>query len=248
MNEVIERDAGMSLLTPAQQAQSAVAVTPMRLLEIAMQQDADIDKLKQLMDLQERWEKNVARKAFDAAVSAAKSEIPVIFKNREVDFTSQKGRTNYRYEDFAEVARVVDPILAKHGLSYRFRTSSKPGEPIIVACILAHRDGHSEETTLDAARDDSGNKNGIQAIGSTITYLQRYTLKAALGLAASADSDAREADVPAVEPDPAGKKALEDCGSLPALAAAWKALTPAQRKTLADVKNECKARIEDADK
>lgn len=169
-------------------------VTPMRLLEIATQQGADIDKLGKLMDLQERWEKNTARKAFDAAVSAAKAEIPVISKNREVDFTSSKGRTNYRYEDFAEVARTLDPILSRHGLSYRFRTSSAANEPVTVTCILAHRDGHSEENSLSAGRDESGNKNSIQAIGSTITYLQRYALKAALGVAASVDDDATKTD------------------------------------------------------
>jgi hypothetical protein len=51
-----------------------------------------------------------------------------------------------------------------------------------------------------------------------------------------------------VEPDPEGKAALEECGSLDTLAEAWKALTPAQRKTLATIKDECKARIEAADK
>src|SRR5690606_5500273 len=37
--------------------------------------------------------------------------------------------------------------------------------------------------------DSSGSKNAIQAIGSTLTYLQRYTLIQALGLAASDDDD-----------------------------------------------------------
>ena len=63
-----------------------------------------------------------------------------------------------------------------------------------MTCVLAHRDGHSEEPSLAAGRDESGNKNSIQAIGSTVTYLQRMTLKAALGLAASErDDDAKSA-------------------------------------------------------
>ena len=62
-----------------------------------------------------------------------------------------------------------------------------------MTCILSHRDGHSEETTLSAGRDDSGNKNSIQAVGSTVTFLQRYTLKAALGLAAAEDDDGKSA-------------------------------------------------------
>jgi hypothetical protein len=170
------------------------ASNPMELLASALDRGASVEMLDKLMTLQERWEKNNARKAFDAAVAAAKAEIPTIAKNRTVDFTSQKGRTHYRHEDMAEIARTIDPILAKNGLSYRYRVSSPPNEPVCVTCVLSHRDGHSEETTLCAGRDDSGNKNSIQAIGSTITYLQRYTLKAALGLAASNDDDGKSSE------------------------------------------------------
>lgn len=171
----------------------AAAMTPMDMLNAAVSRGADIDVMTKLMDLHERWEKNQARKAFDAAISAAKAEIPVISKNRKVDFTSQKGRTNYRHEDMAEIARTVDPILGKYGLSYRFRTESTTGS-VTVTCIVSHRDGYSEENTLSGAHDQSGNKNSIQAVGSTITYLQRYTLKAALGIAASNDDDGKSSN------------------------------------------------------
>jgi hypothetical protein len=167
------------------------ALTPMDMLNHAVERGAGLDVVSKLMDLQERWEKNQARKAFDAAVSDAKAEIPVIFKNKSVSFGN--GKTAYRHEDLAEIARTVDPILTKHGLSYRFRTQSDAGS-VAVTCILSHRDGHSEETTLSASHDGSGSKNSIQAIGSTITYLQRYTLKAALGLAASNDDDGKTAE------------------------------------------------------
>lgn len=169
--------------------QLPAVVTPMAMLAKAVEGGADIDVLEKLMGLSERWEANQARKAFDNAMSAAKAEIPVILKNRVVDFTSQKGRTHYRHEDLAEIARTVSPILAKHGLSYRYRTTSNLNEPVTVTCIVSHRDGHFEENTLSAGRDESGNKNSIQAVGSTLTYLQRMTLKAALGLAVSDDDD-----------------------------------------------------------
>lgn len=166
----------------------ATAPTPMTMLDRAIASGASVEVLSKLMDLHERWEKNQARRAFDQAIAAAKAEIPVVVKNREVDFATQKGRTHYRYEDFAGIARVVDPILARHGLSYRFRTSTNNGV-LTVTCVLSHVAGHAEENSLAAGYDESGNKNAIQAIGSTQTYLQRYTLKAALGLAAAADDD-----------------------------------------------------------
>lgn len=170
------------------------SLTPMQLLGRALERGADINVLEKLMDLQERHEKNTARRAFDAAMADLRAEDLSIAKNRAVDFTSTKGRTNYKHEDLAEIAAVVNPAMARHGLSYRFRTTSNPNEPISVTCIISHRLGYFEENTLCAGRDDSGNKNSIQQIGSTITYLQRYTLKAALGLASAHDDDGGKAD------------------------------------------------------
>lgn len=165
------------------------AMTPMEMLSAALTNNASVEMIEKLMTLQARWEASQGRKAFDNAIAAAKAEIPVIIKAREVDFTGKTGiRTHYHYEDLAVIAETINPILARHGLSYRYRTAQESGR-ITVTCIISHRDGYSEETSLSAGADESGNKNNIQAVGSTITYLQRMTLKAALGLAAAKDDD-----------------------------------------------------------
>ncbi len=169
----------------------AVAMTPMDMVNQAVANGASIDVLTKLMDLHERWEAGQARKAFDEAIGAAKADMPTITKNKQVGFESARGgsKTSYRHETLDEIARVVTPVLAQHGLSYRFRVTSEPNQPVRVTCIVSHQGGHSEETTLSGGADNSGNKNSLQAIGSAITYLQRYSLKAALGLAASDDDD-----------------------------------------------------------
>jgi hypothetical protein len=163
-------------------------VTPMAMIDRALISGAAPETLEKLLALQERWEASQGRKAFDEAMASAKAEIPTIRKNRTVDFTSGKGRTHYRHEDLAEIAATINPILGKHGLSYRYRVNSE-ANVISVTCIVSHRLGYSEETTLSGRPDDSGNKNSLQQVGSTLTYLQRMTLKAALGLAASEDDD-----------------------------------------------------------
>lgn len=157
-----------------------ITATPMEILDRAISNSASIETLDRLMALQERWEKNQARKAFDEAIAAAKAELKPVIRNRQ-------GHNNKRYADFAAIAMAVDPIISKHGLSYRFR--SEQGDRINVTCILSHRDGHFEETTLSGPTDATGNKNAIQAIGSTLTYLQRYSLIQMLGLAAANDDD-----------------------------------------------------------
>lgn len=160
----------------------------------------DIVKFQQLMTMRERVEDRLAKQAFDNAIALAKGELGPIVKNRQVDFETAKGRTRYRYEDFAAVASAVDPVLASHGLSYRFR-SDQQGPRLKVTCRVSHHDGYGEETSLEANNDTSGNKNDIQAVGSAATYLQRYTLKLALGLAAASDTDARKEDDPTIDID-----------------------------------------------
>lgn len=177
-----------------------VVITPMTMIDRAVQQGASIEVLEKLMNLQERHDANMARKAFDAAVAEAKGEIPPIVKDRKVGFESQRtgGTTSYSHESLGQIASVVDPILNKHGLSYRYRATQENGR-VSVTCVLSHRDGYSEETTLSAGADDSGKKNSIQAIGSTTTYLQRYTLKLALGLSTTdKDDDGASSDEPAL--------------------------------------------------
>jgi hypothetical protein len=153
-----------------------------------------IERIEQAFAFYEKVQASQARKAFDAAMAAAKADLPVILKNRRVSYGEGARKTEYDHEDLAGIAQAIDPILAKHGLSYRFRTASKVNEPVSVTCVIAHAQGYFEETTLSAGRDDSGGKNAIQAIGSSVTYLQRYTLKAALGLAAAKDDDAKTAE------------------------------------------------------
>lgn len=182
--KVREMEEAKAVATRGQAPLEHQPMTPMALLQQAvMQGGATPETLEKLMGLHERWEAGQARKSFDDAIAAAKAEIPVIFKAHE---KTGAGGT-YRYEDMAGIAKVVDPILAKHGLSYRFKSESNG--VVKVTCVIAHRDGHSEENSLTSAPDTSGSKNSIQAIGSAVTYLQRYTLKLALGLAASKDDD-----------------------------------------------------------
>lgn len=175
-----------ALTIHTEQPSRAVAMTPVDMLSLAVERGASIETLEKLMGLRERYEASQARKAFDEAVAEAKAGIQPVLKNRE-------GHNGKRYADFAAIAKAIDPIISQFGLSYRFRTTQT--DRISVTCVLSHKDGHSEETTLSGPADTSGSKNAIQAIGSTLTYLQRYTLVQALGLAASEDDDGGKAGV-----------------------------------------------------
>lgn len=188
--QTTEHEPGDQALTPASQ-------TPMAILRHAILNNASVEVIDRLMGLQERYEKGIARKEFDQAIAAFKVKLPVIEKNKHVGFEAKdksKPRTDYWHEDLGQIARTIDPILGENGLSYRFRVQSEVDKPVVVTCIVSHRLGHFEETTLTGPKDATGNKNALQSIGSTITYLQRYTLKAALGLSAAKDDDGQASE------------------------------------------------------
>ena len=166
--------------------QQVAAVTPAQMLQIAVEQNADLDKLEKLMALQERWDAAQAKKAYVAAMSKFRHECPAIGKTRQGH--------NTKYAGLAEPIEQIKGILADCGLSHSWSTQ-QDGHQVKVTCTVTHIDGHSESTSLAAGPDTSGSKNSIQAIGSTVSYLQRYTLFAILGLASQEmDTDGQIAD------------------------------------------------------
>jgi hypothetical protein len=150
---------GVTKLEPAPlPVVSETAVVLAMIERVMTDPNVSMERANQAFDFYQKVQADQARKAFDAAMADAKAEIPPITKNRRVGFDSKKAgasRTDYKHEDMAEIARTVDPILSKHGLSYRFRTTSNPNEPIHVTCIVSHRLGYSATRTasrLSAAR------------------------------------------------------------------------------------------------
>ncbi|WP_283177874.1 ERF family protein [Gemmobacter sp. 24YEA27] len=188
MTEVTKIEGGTAVAAPGGNDAWASMIE-----RVVMNPDADLDKLERMLAMKERMDAHGASVAFAAALAAARAEIPPITKDATVDFSSAKGRTHYKHETLAGIAKVIDPILSRHGLSYRFRTDDSQNGRVRVICIVSHAGGHSEENSLSGPPDQSGNKNSFQAAGSAVTYLQRYTLKAALGLSAEVDDDAQSA-------------------------------------------------------
>ena len=190
MNATLESSTVEVMEIPSAVPTTALApTTPAALLELAVRSGASMGTLERMMALQERWEANEARKAFTLAMTEFKREPLDIFKRKQVSFTTRDGdTTSYKHAELADVADVVVPALARHGLSHRWDVKQADGR-ITVTCTVTHKAGHSESVTMDAAPDSSGKKNAIQQVASAITYMQRYTLLAITGLATKDDSD-----------------------------------------------------------
>lgn len=168
--------------------------TPADMIRAAVINGADLDKLEKLLSLQERFEANEAKKAYHSAMAKFKENPPEIEKDKKVGYSTSSGKVGYSHASLANVVNKITSELSKHGLSASWKT--KQNGVIVVTCVITHKLGHSEETSLSANADSSGSKNSIQAIGSTITYLERYTLLAILGLATHDQDDDGETATP----------------------------------------------------
>jgi len=159
------------------------AMNPARMIELAIEKGA-VEQLDKLLALQERWEANEARKAFVRAMAQFKANRPTIYKNKDVGYNSKKaegGRVGYSHATLDNIDEILGEHLSRVGISYTWQTKNLDHNWVEVTCILTHELGHSQETSLKGPADASGNKNPIQMIASTITYLERYTLLAATG-------------------------------------------------------------------
>jgi len=156
----------------------------MKLMELALQNKADIASIEKLVQLQNDFEAKEARKAFFAALSKFQSELPVIKKNGSVSFN----QTEYTFAKIEDIAKAVKPLLYSNGLSYRYEQRHDQ-QMITVVCIVTHEDGHEERTEMSGFADQSGKKNPIQQIASTVSYLRRYTMTGALGITVSDEDD-----------------------------------------------------------
>lgn len=165
--------------------------TPATLLEKAIDRGVDMAQLKELMDLQDRWEKKEAKKSFLDALSRFQTKVPSLKKTKTAKIVSAKGSFSYKYSDLGTITSTIKSALNECGLSYRWEFQEN-GNKMKVTCLISHRDGHTETTSMEAGADTSGAKNDIQQKGSTHTYLQRYTLIGGLGLStADEDNDVR---------------------------------------------------------
>ena len=157
------------------------------------------EQLGTYLDVQHKYEAEQARRAYHKAMAAFKAEpIEPIKKLKTVKFRlkprdgqSEGREMSYKQETLAQVVRAAIPALARNGLSHAWAVKQEHGgaRVIEVACVMTHEDGHSERVTLYGLPDESGQKNPLQQIRSTITYLQRATLLLITGLAAEDGSD-----------------------------------------------------------
>ena len=144
----------------------------------------DMAMMKEMMQLQRDFEADNARKSFTRALVALKYDLPAIIAHDSVvDFTTQKGRTYYTHSSMAAVMEAITGPLGKHGFTITYAPATPDNGRVSVTCRLTHSDGHFQESTISAPPDNGSGRNALQAVASSMTYLQRYTVLSMLGIA-----------------------------------------------------------------
>jgi len=240
MNAIVERK-------PAEVVQSNATSLLQAITGAASNPQTDIEKIERLFKMHQQMVAQEAEAAFNAAMARAQAKIVPVANN------AANTQTNSRYAKLAAINKAITPIYTAEGLSISFNSGDAAQGLMRTIAIVSHAQGHSRQYHLDLPPDDVGakgtvNKTQVHALGSTSSYARRYLVCMIFNVTTEDDNDGNRKRPTEVEPDAAGKKALEACGSISALKAAWKALTSEQRKTLIDVGEDCRARIEAADK
>ncbi|MDE2010499.1 MAG: ERF family protein [Candidatus Omnitrophica bacterium] len=168
--------------------------------------NCDSTVLTNLFNMQKEWEQERARKEFVAAFAAFKAEAPAaIERTGHVSFTGAKGTVEYDHAELDQAAKSIIPVLSKYHLGHSWETDQAENGMVTVTCRLEHAGGYSRKISLRAMPDLSGSKNPIQAIGSTVYYLERYTFLAILGIAQGGDDDGKYGGDTYISPDKIGE-------------------------------------------
>lgn len=241
---------GLKDMALVERASGAVAVAEPPVVNIAemferlaLNPEMPVDKLQALMEMQRSVLADRAKAAFASAFAEMQRDLPVIVERA-------KGHNDKKYAPLEDIVEVVRPILARHGFSLSHRTEWPGNGTVRIVGILAHRDGHERTSEFITGADKSGNKNDVQAYGSSMSYGRRYTTNDLLCIVTRGEDDDARRTASVQEPEGYDQWALDIKASadegLAAFTKAWQASKPAFRDFLAkrnpDAFNQLKKR------
>ena len=164
----------LAVVPITEKAVATVAPTPLAMIQIAVQDGRDLDYIAKLMEMEREWKADQAREAYYVALAE--------FKKQPIIVTKDKKNEQYgsMYTSIGNLVNTVNAAMAPFGLNAKWEIDQS--ESITVTCILSHTLGHREKVSMSGPPDESGSKNKLQQIKSTVTYLELSTFQAVTGV------------------------------------------------------------------
>lgn len=169
------------------------AASMAELLYMAVEKGTPVAELKELVALHETMSQRQAQQDFAAAMARFQAECPSIKKSSKANFATRGGGAmSYTFAALDEIADTVNPILAKHGLSYTW-DATVTGGALTCVCTVRHCNGFSTQSSITLPTDSASAMSSQQKVGSALTFARRLSLTSALGLTTTDDdTDGRD--------------------------------------------------------
>jgi hypothetical protein len=175
-----ERPSERLLLAPPSDSPSTILAL---IEQIALNPDADVEKLERMMAMYERLKAKEAELAYNAAKGRILKKLASIkiVKNRSVLHEFEQGKPQkgayeaFKYAPLEEIDKHLRPPLAEEDMDLSYSDEPREDGGIVIRGRLKHLPGgHYEDSFMPAPLDTTGGKSNVQAVGSTNSYLRRY--------------------------------------------------------------------------
>lgn len=128
-----------------------------------------------------------------ARLVASQAEFPLIEKDKMANAYG-----GYNFADINSILEVIRPILNRHGLGIHHNVTNEPNR-VGVETVIFSVEGETLKSPIFYAETTGLTQRGVQAYGSLVTYLRRYSMVSFLGIAYGIKDD--DGDLAVNEPE-----------------------------------------------
>ena len=184
MSDEFDKDE-FALAKPPAPASESGSMLP--IIQNAIANGIDPDKLGKMLELHERWTLARAQEKFGSAIAEFQAEMPQIMKSRK----TTGGGFSFTYASLDDVMDKAKPLLAKHGISLAFDSQHTTTEKAnIINVTLRIRVGsYFEDRHFGCPVPIDLKASQPQQWGAALSYAKRYALCAALNIVVTDEDD-----------------------------------------------------------
>jgi ERF superfamily len=156
--------------------------------EAMTNKDIDEHKLEVLLRLQRDVRADEAKEQFGQAMFRLQARLKPMLRQGVVDLGQNKG--SYKFLRREDQDKILRPLMEEEGFSCSY-TQHRTEHGLVVTATLT-RGGHSVTSDITLPPDAGGGgtgRNALQAIGSAISYAERYLTEMLFNIVRTNDDD-----------------------------------------------------------